>query len=187
MAARIKDKPVICLPGFDVDNVVVLWSLVIRLKLSFGQGRRQGDADQRGRRLQGDMGHKLLVQHSSPAGIEEWLRVKTAKVGRYPLFLGVDPGASVLWAPCRGGSDIALLPASALECEKGTDVKAWMKRERRPGQKDTFPGFGRPRDTALVTPIRRRGGDLVSRAVEAWADWRLAEQRGVPSGGCPSA
>ena len=38
------------------------------------------------------------------------------------------------------------------------------EEERRPGQKDTFPGFD-DRDTLLVTPIRRRGGDLVSRAV----------------------
>ena len=31
MAARIKDKPVICLPGFPMSTTVVLWSLVYPL------------------------------------------------------------------------------------------------------------------------------------------------------------
>lgn len=165
MAARIKDKPVICLPGFPMSTTVVLWSLVYPL-LNF-LSAKDGDREMLIREAVGCReiwDTKLLVQHSSPAGIEEWLRVKTAKVGDTLYSWALTSGASVLWALAEADG-IALLPASALECEKGTDVKVWMKRNVDLDRRILFQGSDDPAIQLLVTHIRRRGGDLVSRAV----------------------
>lgn len=165
MAAEIKGKPVICLPGFPMSTTVVLWSLVYPLLnlLSF----REEDPDRLVKEALGwreTWKTKLLVQHSSSAGIEEWLRVKTAKVGDNIYSWVLTSGASVLWALAEADG-IALLPASSLECEKGTDITVWMKRRVELDKRILFQGSDDPAIQLLVTPIRRRGGDFVSRAV----------------------
>ena len=165
MAAEIKGKPVICLPGFPMSTTVVLWSLVYPL-IRFLSAKD----DDRELLLREAVGcrdtwlTKLLVQHSSPAGIEEWLRVKTAKVGDIVYSWVLTSGASVLWALAEADG-ISLLPASALECEKGSEVKVWMKRSVDLERRILFQGSDDPAIQLLVTPVRRRGGDLVSRAV----------------------
>lgn len=165
MAAEIKGKPVICLPGFPMSTTVILWSLVFPL-LNLLSARDE-DPDHLIKEAVGcreTWNTKLLVQHSSPAGIEEWLRVKTAKVGDTLYSWALTSGASVLWALAEADG-IALLPASALECEKGTDVTVWMKRKVDLDKRILFQGSDDPAIQLLVTPIRRRGGDFVSRAV----------------------
>lgn len=165
MAADIMGKPVICLPGFPMSTTVVLWSLVYPL-LNFLSARDE-DPDHLIKEALGcreTWKTKLLVQHSSPAGIEEWLRVKTARVGDTIYSWALTSGASVLWALAEADG-MALLPASALECEKGTDVTVWMKRRVELDRRILFQGSDDPAIQLLVTPIRRRGGDLVSRAV----------------------
>ncbi|MCE5202530.1 MAG: molybdopterin biosynthesis protein MoeA [Synergistaceae bacterium] len=165
MAASVEGKPVICLPGFPMSTAVVLWSLVYPLLnlLSF----KNNDywtllKDAVGCR---DTWHtKLLVQHSSPAGIQEWLRVKTARVGDNTYSWALTSGASVLWALAEADG-IALLAPSALECEKDTDVSVWMTRDVDLDKRILFQGSDDPAIQLLVTPIRRRGGDFVSRAV----------------------
>ena len=82
MAAVIAGKPVICLPGFPMSTAVVLWSLVYPLLRQFAG--ESGDLRQLVRESLGVkdiMETRLLVQHSSSAGIEEWLRMKVARVG----------------------------------------------------------------------------------------------------------
>ncbi len=165
MAAEIKGKPVICLPGFPMSTTVVLWSLVYPL-LNFLSGRDE-DRESMIKEAVGcreTWKTKLLVQHSSPAGIEEWLRVKTAKVGDTLYSWALTSGASVLWALAEADG-IALLPSSSLECEKGTDVTVWMKRRVDLDRRILFQGSDDPAIQLLVTHIRRRGGDFVSRAV----------------------
>ena len=165
MAAEIMGKPVICLPGFPMSTTVVLWSIVYPL-LNFLSARDE-DPDHMIKEALGcreTWKTKLLVQHSSPAGIEEWLRVKTARVGETTYSWALTSGASVLWALAEADG-MALLPASALECEKGTDVTVWMKRKVDLDRRILFQGSDDPAIQLLVTPIRRRGGDLVSRAV----------------------
>lgn len=165
MAAKINGKPVICLPGFPMSTTVVLWSLVYPLLnlLSSKRGEyRTQLRDALGCRSIWNT--KLLVQHSSPAGIEEWLRVKTARVGDTLYSWALTSGASVLWALAEADG-IALLPPSALECEKGTDVAVWMTRDVDLDRRILFQGSDDPAIQLLATPIMHRGGEFVSRAV----------------------
>ncbi|MEG1603392.1 MAG: molybdopterin biosynthesis protein [Cloacibacillus sp.] len=165
MAAEIEGKPVICLPGFPMSTTVALWSLVYPLLLHFS-GEREALVSQIKKALgTKDIWHtKLLVQHSSGQGIEEWLRMKTALVGGTLYSWALTSGASVLWALAEADG-IAMLPASALECEKGTDVELWMTRRPDIERRALFQGSDDPAIQLLVTPIRRRGADLASRAV----------------------
>lgn len=165
MAAKIKGKPVICLPGFPMSTTVVLWSMVYPL-LNLLSGKT-GDhlsliKDAIGCKQTLDA--KLLIQHSSAAGIQEWLRVKTAKVKGQIYCWALTSGASVLWALSESDG-IAILSQSAFECEKGSDINVLMTRNVNLDNRILFQGSDDPAIQLLATPIKRRGGELVSRAV----------------------
>lgn len=165
MAAKIHGKPVICVPGFPMSTAVTLWSLVYPLlKLCAGEKGRQYELIKEAIGTRATWDTKLLVQHSSPPGIEDWLRVKVAMVGETLYSWALTSGASVLWALAESDG-IALLPASALEREKGTEVKVWMTRKVDLDKRVLFQGSDDPAVQLLATPVKRRGGDLVSRAV----------------------
>ena len=165
MAARIGGKPVICLPGFPMSTTVVLWSLVYPLlNLLSSRSGSHADLIKQAVGCRSTWETKLLVPHSSPAGIQEWLRVKTARVGGQIYCWALTSGASVLWALAEADG-IAMLPASALECEKGTDVSVWMTRDVDLDRRILFQGSDDPAIQLLATPIKRRGGEFVSRAV----------------------
>lgn len=165
MAAKIHGKPVICMPGFPMSTAVVLWSLVYPLlKQLSGEEVRQRERIKEAIGANETLTTKLLVQHSSPAGIEDWLRVKVAQVGDTLYSWALTSGASVLWALAESDG-IAVLPAAALECEKGTDVAVWMTKSVNLSKRVLFQGSDDPAVQLLATPIKRRGGDFVSRAV----------------------
>ncbi|MDO5116419.1 MAG: molybdopterin biosynthesis protein [Synergistaceae bacterium] len=166
MAACVGGKPVICLPGFPMSTAVTLWSLVLPL-LKMLSGHKLGSEKEIIKEAIGtkySLAAKLLVQHSSPQGIEEWLRVKTALVGKNLYGWALTSGASVLWALAEADG-IAMLPASALECEKGTEIEIWMTRRVELQRRALFQGSDDPAIQLLVTPVRRRGADLALRAV----------------------
>lgn len=165
MAASVNGKPVICLPGFPMSAAVVLWSIVYPLLKLLSSGA--GDHAHLIKSALGASGEhkaKLLVQHSSPAGIREWLRVRTAKVGGEVYCWALTSGASVLLALAEADG-IVMLPPAAFECEKGTEVNVWTIRGVDLDKRALFQGSDDPAVQLLVTPIRRRGGDLVIRAV----------------------
>lgn len=165
MAAKIGGKPVICLPGFPMSTTVALWSLVYPLLMQFSG--RQGDLVEFIKEALGTTETwktQLVVQHSSAAGIQEWLRMKTALVGDKLYSWPLTSGASVLWALAEADG-IAMLPDSALECEKGTAVDVWMTKKVGLEARAFFQGSDDPAIQLLVTPIRKRGADFVSRAV----------------------
>ena len=165
IAAKIKGKPVICLPGFPMSTAVALWSLVYPLlRLLAGAGGETRELAREALAVKKIMPTKLLVQHSSPAGIEEWLKMKTALVGGTVYSWALTSGASVLWALAESDG-VALLPPSALECERGTEVDVWMTRDADLERRALFQGSDDPAVQLLVTPIRRRGADFVCRAV----------------------
>ena len=165
MAAVINGKPVICLPGFPMSTAVTLWSLVYPLlRLLTGRAADQTEMIKDAIGTLESRPAKLLVQHSSPAGIEEWLRVKTARVGDKLYAWALTSGASVLWALAESDA-IAMLPPSALECEKETEINLWMTRKVDYGRRALFQGSDDPAIQLLVTPVRRRGADFASRTV----------------------
>lgn len=165
MAAVINGKPVICLPGFPMSTAVTLWSLVYPLlRLMSGHRAELPEAVKEAIGTIESREAKLLVQHSSPAGIEEWLRVKTAKVGDTLYAWALTSGASVLWALAESDA-VAMLPPSALECEKDTKITLWVTRKVDYGRRALFQGSDDPAVQLLVTPVRRRGADFASRTV----------------------
>lgn len=165
IAAEINDKPVICLPGFPMSTAVVLWSIVYPLlKLLSGEKGGQREQIREAIDTKETWDTKLLVQYSSAAGIEDWLRVKVARVDDTLYSWVLTSGASVLWALAESDG-ISLLPAAALECEKGTDVAVWMTKSVDLDKRVLFQGSDDPAVQLLATPIKKRGGDFVSRAV----------------------
>ena len=58
-----------------------------------------------------------------------------------------------------------MLPPSALECEKETEINLWMTRKVDYGRRALFQGSDDPAIQLLVTPVRRRGADFASRTV----------------------
>lgn len=165
MAAAIAGKPVICLPGFPMSTAVVLWSLVYPLLRQLaGAGGPLPELVREALGVRKIMATRLLVQHSSAAGIEEWLRMKVARVGDRLYSWALTSGASVLWALAEADG-IAMLPASALECERESHVDLWMTRDVDLAKRVLFQGSDDPAIQLLVTPIRRRGADFASRAV----------------------
>ena len=165
MAAVINGKPVICLPGFPMSTAVTLWSLVYPLlRLLTGRAADQTEMIKDAIGTLESRTAMLLVQHSSPAGIEEWLRVKTVRVGDKLYAWALTSGASVLWALAESDA-IAMLPPSALECEKETEINLWMTRKLDYCRRAIFQGSDDPAIQLLVTPVRRRGADFASRTV----------------------
>lgn len=165
MAAKIGGKPVICLPGFPMSTAVALWALVCPL-LKFFTGVK-GDGRSLALGAAGAdkcMQTELLVQHSSGAGIEEWLRMKTALIDGKIYSWPLTSGASVLWALAEADG-IAVLPREALECERGTKVNVWLRRKPDLPRRALFQGSDDPALQLLITPIRRRGADLACRTV----------------------
>lgn len=165
MAAKISGKPVLCLPGFPMSTAVTLWGIVYPLLNLLSS--KSSDFESSIKNAIGccnTWNTKLLVPHSSPPGIIEWLRVKTALVGNDLYCWGLTSGASVLWALAESDG-IALLPSSALECEKEMDITVWMTRSVDLEKRILFQGSDDPAIQHLATPIKHRGGELVSRAV----------------------
>ncbi|NLX75097.1 MAG: molybdopterin biosynthesis protein [Synergistaceae bacterium] len=165
IAAKISNKPVICLPGFPMSTAVVLWSLVFPLLNNFySQGV---DLQQLFKIAIGSnetLDAKLLVPYSSQSGIEEWLRVKLAVVENIVYAWVLTSGASVL-SSLADADGIALLPSSALEYEKGSDISVWLTRSVDLEKRILFQGSDDPAIQLLATPINERGGEFVSRAV----------------------
>lgn len=167
MAAEIASKPVICLPGFPMSTAVVLWSVVYPLLELISSKRVSSDIRPMVKDAIGCkyvLNTRLLLQHSSQAGMEEWLRMQVADVGGRIYSWPLNSGASVLLALAEADG-IAMLPPASLECEKDTDIEVMMTREVDLSRRALFQGSDDPAVQLLTTYIRRRGGDFVSRAV----------------------
>lgn len=166
MAATIKGKPVLCLPGFAMSTAVVLWSLVYPLlgKLSGLEASPYPDFIAKAVGTSATLDAALLLPHSSPAGIEDWLRVQLVQVDEETYCWPIASGASALWALARADG-IALLPAKALECDKGTRVTVWRTKEVDLDRRILFQGSDDPAIQLLVSYMRQLDCDMVIRSV----------------------
>ena len=166
MAASIKEKPVLCLPGFSMSTAVVLWSLVYPLlqKMSGKDVPPYPDSIEKAIGAGTVLNAGLLLPHSSPAGIEEWLRVQVAQVGQDRYCWPLASGASVLWALARADG-IVLLSAKALECDKGTKVNVWMTKSVDLDRRILFQGSDDPAIQLLISYMQQLGCDMVIRSV----------------------
>lgn len=165
MAAKIEGKPVICLPGFPMSTAVALWTLVYPLLMRCsGKEAPLSELVMQAIGTKSTLRAKLLNQYASAAGIEEWLRMKTAKVGDKIYAWPLTSGASVLWALAEADG-IARLSGGALVCEKGSETEIWMTDKVDFDKRLLFQGSDDPAIQLLVTPIRQHGADFAIRAV----------------------
>ncbi len=167
MAAKARDSRAlfVCLPGFPMSTVVVLWSLVYPILCRYaGRAVSQEEATREAFGRTGTLEAKWLVSHTSSAGMKEWLRMQTAQVGDVLYAWNLASGASVLWALSEADG-IALLEEKDFECEAGTPVRVEMIRTVDIARRALFQGSDDPAISHLVSPTRRRGADLVLKSV----------------------
>ncbi|MDR3076809.1 MAG: molybdopterin biosynthesis protein MoeA [Synergistaceae bacterium] len=167
MAASINGKPVICVPGFPMSCVVTLWSLVYPLlKVMSGESAlpEMGDYARDAMGSLGLLEAELMTNHSSPAGVGEWLRVKCAEVGGKTLCWPLSSGASVLRALAESDG-IARVSEESLEMPKGTSITVMLTRKIGLPLRLLFQGSDDPAFALLVSLVSQRGGELVIRAV----------------------
>lgn len=163
MAANIDGKPVVCTPGFPMSCTVVLWSLIYPLLKTLAN-ESLDDALRKSMGAIETTDAQFMFQHSSPAGVAEWLRMKIASVDGQLLAWPLTAGASVLWALAESDG-IALLDAETLEREKGSGVRIFMTKRVDLERRLLFQGSDDPAIQLLVSFMRRRGMDLALRAV----------------------
>ncbi len=163
MATVVAGKPVICTPGFPMSCTVVLWSLVYPL-LNAMAGESADDALRKSMGASETIEAKFMLQHSSPAGVAEWLRLKIADVKGQVLAWPLTAGASVLWALAEADG-IALLDEETLECERGSAVCIHLTKKVDLKRRLLFQGSDDPAIQLLISLMRKRGMDLAIRAV----------------------
>jgi putative molybdopterin biosynthesis protein len=167
MAANIGGTPVICSPGFPMSCAVTLWSLVYPLLKTMS--REHVECRDAGY-ISEAIGSReilktgLLTNHSSPAGVMEWLRVKCAEIEGRKFCWRFSSGASVLWALAEADG-IVTLPEETLECPKGTGVSVRLVRHVDFSKRLLFQGSDDPAVGLLVPIMREFGYDFVIRAV----------------------
>ncbi|MDR1020179.1 MAG: molybdopterin biosynthesis protein MoeA [Synergistaceae bacterium] len=164
MAADIGGTPVIVSPGFPMSCAVTLWSIVYPiLKRLSGEAITTGYVWEAIASAE-TVAASLMIHHSSPQGVTEWLRVKCAHVDGKMLCWPLTAGASVLWALAEADG-IAKLPEETLECPRGTGVSVHMTKRVDFSRRLLFQGSDDPAVGLLIPIMREMGFDLAIRAV----------------------
>jgi len=166
MAGLIKDVPVVDMPGFPMSTAVVSWSIVypiIRLLL-------EGDFEE-GSVIPRALGAEsilqnasLLVPHSSPSGMREWVRVKVVRIDGTEWVFPLAGGSSTMWSMAESDG-ITLLDPKILECPKGTRMTVWLTRHIPWERRILYQGSNDPGFDRIISYVRENGGDLVARYV----------------------
>ncbi|MDR1885077.1 MAG: molybdopterin biosynthesis protein MoeA [Synergistaceae bacterium] len=164
MAASVGGTPVICLPGFPMSCAVALWSLVYPVLRALSGWRVSPDYISEAMGSRGNLEASLMVQHSSPQGMAECLRVKCADVEGRLLCWPLPTGASVLWALAEADG-IAMLSEEHLERPMGSAIRVSLTRRPDFGMRLLFQGSDDPAVGLLVSSMRGLGADLAIRAV----------------------
>jgi putative molybdopterin biosynthesis protein len=167
MMGKVGKAMVFGIPGFPMSTAVAVWSLVFPAVLAMSG---VPFASTRESMIRGALGVsreqecEMMLPHSSPPGVEEWLRVKAAEIEGRKVSWVLSSGASTMWAMHEADGYVHLSPET-VECPKGTRLNVWFTRDVPWEKRALFQGSDDPAFTRLVTPVRRRGADLAIRAV----------------------
>ncbi|WP_051464452.1 substrate-binding domain-containing protein [Aminiphilus circumscriptus] len=160
----VQDTPVLCLPGFPMSSAVVAWSVLYPLVRWFLFGLLpEGDLLREALRAVPES-MKLLMPHSSPQGIAEWLRVKGVELDGVRYAVPLPSGSSVMWAMAEADG-FALLHPEQFELPKGTSVNVFLVKDISWKTRILFQGSNDPALEHLLPLLRDRGGDMVIRSV----------------------
>lgn len=165
MLGVVRNKPVIGMPGFPMSTMVVAWSVVYPLielmtKGSFNEDKFLDEAMNVKEKLKAS----LLISHTSPQGISEWLRIKAVQLGSKKYVWPILGGSSSMRATAEADG-FALIPPEAYECPKGKEVEVRLIKDVLWENRALFQGSDDPAVARLVSLVRRRGSDLVIRPV----------------------
>ncbi|NLI95800.1 MAG: molybdopterin biosynthesis protein MoeA [Synergistaceae bacterium] len=165
---RIEKTLVFGIPGFPMSAAVAAWSLVAPATFAMSGvpvgGMEPEEILRRALRAREELRCEMMLPHSSPAGTEEWLRVKAVEVGGRKTFWILSSGASTMGS-MHEADGYVLLPSEKVECPKGTGVNVWFKRTVPWSSRALFQGSDDPAFTRIVTPVRKKGADLAIRSV----------------------
>jgi len=161
----IKDRPVVGMPGFPMSTMVVAWSVVyplieLLMKGSLNEEKFLDDAMGTKEKLKAF----LLMSHTSPQGISEWLRAKAVQLGSKKYIWPLSGGSSSMRATAEADGFV-LLSSKTYECPKGKELEVRLIRDVPWEKRALFQGSDDPAVAKSVSYVRRRGADLVIRPV----------------------
>lgn len=165
LLGAVKDKPVVGMPGFPMSTMVVAWSVVYPLVELLMKGNLNEE-----KFLDDAMGTKeklkasLLMSHTSPQGISEWLRVRAVQLGSKRYVWPLSGGSSSMRATAEADGFV-LLSSKTYECPKGKELEVRLVRDVPWESRALFQGSDDPAVAKLVSYVRRRGADLIIRSV----------------------
>lgn len=165
LVGKIGNAYVVNLPGFPMSTAVVLWSLVYPLL----QCLYRGDFDTQSVLAEAvlskeSMDVALLLPHSSPPGKKEWLRLKAVELGGQKVTFPLPSGSSTMWAIAEADG-FALIDEADVELPKGTKIHVWFNKKIEWDKRILFQGSNDPAFELLGSPIRKHGGELITRSV----------------------
>ncbi|OPZ61320.1 MAG: Molybdopterin molybdenumtransferase [Synergistetes bacterium ADurb.Bin520] len=164
MMGIVGEAPVLCLPGFPLSAAVVLWSVLFPLIRLFEEGDFSPETVLRESLGASEEPVSLLIPHSSPQGVAEWVRLQAVEIDDKRWAWVGTAGASVLTS-LADADGLALIPPEALELPKGTPVVMWRTRDITWKSRILFQGSDDPGVDALRSFVRRQGGDMAVRGV----------------------
>lgn len=167
LMAEVKGRPVVGMPGFPMSTAVSAWSTVFPLLSFFSCGRME-----RQRLLQRSVGAMetlenvtLITPHSSPSGIEEWLRIKAFELDGRKAVFPISGGSSKMFSMSEMDG-LSLLPQESLEFPKGSSLPVvWLTRNIDWERRALYQGSNDPAFDRIISFVRDRNGDIITRYV----------------------
>ncbi len=180
MAAKIKGKPVVCMPGFPMSSAVIAFAIVYpllrHLEDRWDEGEGSLFSQATGTLVLEEA--ELLMSHSSSPGVEEWLRCQVAQIGGRKFVWPIAGGASSMWAMAEADG-LVIIPEEKLECPKGMQVLLHRVKKVSLTNRILFQGSNDPALERVGSYLRSRGADMVLRSVGSVAGLAaLARQEG---------
>lgn len=165
MGGAWKGKPVLVLPGFPMSTAVVAWGLVHPFLEHLASSSVPS-----GEELCSSLGCgepqecRLLVPLSSAQGMEDWVRLKCARIRDQVVAWPLSTGASSLFALAECDA-LGVLPRETLELPKGSPLSFYTLKRMDLDRTVLFQGSDDPAFQRLASRVRLRGAQVAIRTV----------------------
>ena len=165
MGGAWKGKPVLVLPGFPMSTAVVAWGLVHPFLEHLASSPVPS-----GEELCSSLGCgepqecRLLVPLSSAQGMEDWVRLKCARIRDQVVAWPLSTGASSLFALAECDA-LGVLPRETLELPKGSPLSFYPLKRMGLDRTALFQGSDDPAFQRLASRVRLRGAQVAIRTV----------------------
>ncbi len=157
------NRPLVALPGFPMSALVTCWSIIHPLLRRLNGESPAVDLEKAVGAVE-TLKTSLLMHHSSPQGVMEWVRVKCGDIGGTIYSWPLASGASSTFST-SDADGFALIGSSVLEMPKGSEITVWTKRKMELEKRPVYQGSNDPAIDRIVSFMRERGGDLAVRSV----------------------